>query len=319
MRQALLVGLASLFLTVGLPAALLEPIAQPDPVVVIVEQPGGQTARTVKLDTGLSVEEIPLEEYLVGVLLSEIPVSFPMEAMKAQAVAARTFALRQMEAGKHEDWDLCAESSCCQAWSSREELEGKFGSQMDEAWETALLAVQLTSGQVMTYEGELIEAVYFSCAGGQTEDAVAVWGSEVPYLQSVSSPEKDVGQAYASEVVMTAAEFRASMMALDSTLELEGTAATWFGENTRTRGGGVASIEIGGQWYSGTQLRAALGLRSTNFTVSVSEEIIIFQVLGFGHRVGMSQYGAAELAESGLDYGQILTHYYTGITVEMWE
>lgn len=315
MRQAVLTGLVSLLFAAVLPTALLEPVKQTEQVSVMIEEPNKQAETTLLLDTGMAVEEIPLEEYLVGVILSEMPVSFPVEAFKAQAVAARTFALRQMEGGKHEQWDLCADSSCCQAWSSREELEEKFGLQFEEAWEMASQAVSETLGQVMTYDGNLIDAVYFSCAGGRTEDALAVWGSEVPYLQSVWSQEEAAGQAYESQVVMTREEFCAKMAEADQTLVLTGNAEQWFGQTTRTRGGGVSTMEIGGRTFSGTKLRGVLGLRSTCFTVCVQEDNIVFQVQGYGHRVGMSQYGAATMALSGMDYRQILSHYYTGIEI----
>lgn len=313
MRQAFLTGLVSMLLAAVLPAALLEPVDRSEHVRVIIEQTNEQTEKTLFLDTGAAVEEILLEEYLIGVVLSEMPASFPMEAFKAQAVAARTFALRQIEGGKHEQWDLCADSSCCQAWSSREELEEKFGTQFEQVWGMAAQAVRQTLGQVMTYDGKLIDAVYFSCAGGRTEDAVAVWGSEVPYLQSVWSQEKDAGQAYESQVVMTRKEFCTKMAEIEPTLVLTGDAGQWFGQTTRTRGAGVSTMEIGGCLFSGTQLRSALGLRSTCFTVIVEEGNIVFQVRGYGHRVGMSQYGAAAMALSGMDYQQILSHYYTGI------
>ena len=168
-------------------------------------------------------------------------------------------------------------------------------------------AVGATAGEVLTYEGNLIEATYFSCSGGVTEDAVAVWGTDVPYLKSVASPGKEFATHYADTVVFSAEEFQAKLG-----LELEGPPILWFSAVTYTNGGGVESMTIGGQVFSGVQLRKILDLRSTAFTVTVQENTIEIETRGYGHRVGMSQYGADAMAASGSTYPQILAYYYQG-------
>lgn len=307
MRQAILSALAALLLAVGLPAVLLEPVEEPEPLVLIIEQPQENEApeTSVTIRRGDELWSLPLEEYLVGVVWSEMPMSFAREALKAQAVAARTFTEKQMERGKHTGCDLCADPSCCQAWSP-EDSTGR---------ELARQAVEDTAGEVLTYRGALIDAVFFSCSGGRTEDAVAVWGSEVPYLRSVESGGEEGASVFSSTVTLYADELRALL----PEAALTGAAETWPGEETRTAGGGIASLKLGGYAYSGTELRSRLGLRSTNFTVSAVENGLCFHVLGYGHRVGLSQYGANAMAQSGSSYREILAHYYTGAVLTKWE
>ena len=322
MRQAIWTGLLAALLAVLTPALLTAPIPEPEPeTVALVIEPAAQETktrqeRTVRVKNGREILEVSLGEYLTGVVLSEMPASFEPEALKAQAVAARTFALRQMEGGKHTDCDLCADGSCCQAWSSREAMEQKLGDGWLRYWRKAEEAVTQTAGEVLTYEGELIDAVYFSCSGGATEDAVAVWGSEVPYLQSVPSRGEEDAPPFESEAVIPLAKFRSVILEENPQADLSGPASGWFGALTQTEGGGVDTLEIGGQPFSGTRLRAMFGLRSAKFSAAAAGEEIVFQVSGYGHRVGMSQYGANAMAKSGSSYREILQHYYTGVTIE---
>ena len=146
---------------------------------------------TVLLETEEGTLSLPLDEYLTGVLLAEVPAGFALEAMKAQAVAARTYTLRQMAASRHANGALCADSTCCQAWMSLDRAGEKLGASSETLLETLRQAVHETDGQVLCYDGQLIEATYFSCSGGRTEDAVAVWGTDVPYLQAVDSPGEE--------------------------------------------------------------------------------------------------------------------------------
>jgi stage II sporulation protein D len=254
-------------------------------------------AVTVSLLTAEGVLELPLDLYLSGVLLAELPSDFAPEAQKAQAVAARTFTLRQMAGEKHPGGALCDDSACCQAWQ-------------DPAGERSS-AVQATDGQVLYYDGQLIDATYFSCSGGRTEDAVAVWGTDVPYLQAVDSPGEEAAPRYTETVTVPLDDFRAALPACD----LSGDPAGWFGAVTYTAGGGVETLEIGGVAWTGTELRQRFSLRSTCFTVAVTADAIELTTLGYGHRVGLSQYGADAMARQGCDYVEILQHYYTGVTV----
>ncbi len=261
--------------------------------------------------TGLPVRfqgkgEQDMDAYLVGVVLAEMPASFEPEALKAQAVAARTYACKAyVTGGKHGDGSVCGDSTCCQAYLSEGAYLTKGGTQ--EGIDKVRSAVEATSGYVLTYEGELIEATYFSCSGGRTEDAVAVWGTDYPYLQAVDSPGEEGAVHNTDTVTMTPGEFREALGR-----ELEGSPKSWIGTTTYTEGGGVAAMTIGGETYSGTELRSLLKLRSTAFTVLPGEEAITIVTRGYGHRVGMSQYGADAMAVAGSSFREILAHYYPG-------
>ncbi len=250
-------------------------------------------------------QEMDMEDYLVGVVLAEMPVSFELEALKAQAVAARTYTRKAWETGgKHGDGSVCRESGCCQAYLPEDAYLEQGGTQ--EALDKVRRAVALTSGQVLTYQGELIEATYFSCSGGSTEDAAAVWGTDFPYLRSVESPGEESAAHYTDTVTFTPQQFQNALGT-----ELTGYPKSWFGTATYTAGGGVATMTIGGEAYSGTELRSLLGLASTNFTITPGANLII-TTYGYGHRVGMSQYGADAMAVTGSTYDEILSHYYPG-------
>lgn len=263
----------------------------------------------VRFESG-NTEQMDMDTYLVGVVLAEMPAYFEMEALKAQAVTARTFARKAwVTGGKHGDGSVCTDFSCCQAYQDPEAY-GKNSVQRENV-EKVRAAVLATSGQVLTYDGELIEAVYFSCSGGKTEDAAAVWGTEYPYLHSVDSPGEENAAFYTDTRSFTPEEL-SEILGLPMGADPEG----WFGTVTETPGGGVASMEIQGKTFTGTDLRKKLGLHSTAFSVSVEDEIILFHTRGYGHRVGMSQYGADAMAAGGADYTRILAHYYSGTRLE---
>ena len=259
------------------------------------------------------VLKIDLEEYILGVVLREMPAAFETEALKAQAVVARTYARRKGEdGGKHTDAAVCADSECCQGYLSPQEYLEQGGEQT--LLDKVIFAVECTAGQVLTYEGELIDATYFSCSGGLTEDAKAVWGADIPYLQSTKSPGEESATHYIDTESFTVSEFAEL---LDT--ELTGASQDWIGKITYTRGGGVDTIYICGQEYKGTAVRQKLGLRSTAFVISIVGDTVTITTKGHGHRVGMSQYGADAMAVQGKTYQQILSHYYKGTVLETYD
>ena len=263
--------------------------------------------------TESGVVEMELNEYLTGVVLGEMPVSFELEAQKAQAVVARTYTMRAYNrGGRHSKAAVCTDSTCCQSYISPSDYLAAGGKQsgVDRIRE----AVNATTGEVLTYQGELIEATYFSCSGGSTEDAVAVWGTDYPYLRSVDSPGEENATHYTDTLVFTESQFEAALGR-----DLFGSPVNWFGVTTYTTGGGVAAMEIGGVSYKGTTLRTKLGLRSTAFTVKADYNTVTITTKGFGHRVGMSQYGADAMAVLGSTYREILSHYYQGTTLTTLE
>lgn len=263
------------------------------------EQPVAQV--TVLMPDGQVM--LDMQDYLKGVLLAEMPVDFDAEALKAQAVVSRTYALRRNTVGnKHPQGAVCTESSCCQAYRSVEDFLSNGGT--EEMLNRITQAVESTQNQVLTYQGELIEATYFSCSGGRTEDALAVWGTDIPYLQAVDSPGEEGAAHFVDTAEFSVSEFAALLGISPSRADL--------GAVTYTEGGGVATIMIGEKLFSGTQVRQKLGLRSTAFSIYKSGEKIYISTRGFGHRVGMSQYGAEAMAVRGSGYREILYHYYPG-------
>jgi len=280
-------------------AAAVPTLPEPAETVLLRQEDG----------TGISVDA---GSYLTGVVLAEMPADFAPEALKAQAVAARTYARKaEITGGKHGDGSVCPDSSCCQAYLSTEEYLSLGGS--PDAIEKVRRAVEDTEPYVLGYDGQLIEAVYFSCSGGTTEAAVAVWGTDVPYLQAVDSPGEEIASHYVETVRFTAEEFETKLQT-----ELSNRPESWFGTVVYTDGGGVATMQIGDKTYKGTDLRAMLGLRSTAFSMTAVGDTVTVTTKGYGHRVGMSQYGAQAMAIDGSDYTQILSHYYPGTTLENW-
>lgn len=291
------------------PLASVEPVTEPEPT-----ETTEQVALTMLLqqEDG-SVAEMDMDTYLTGVILAELPASFEPEAKKAQAVVARTFTRKAyVTGGKHGDGSVCTDSTCCQAYISPEAYREKGGT--EEAVEAARSAVTATSGYVLTYEGQLIEATYFSCSGGSTEDAVAVWGTDFPYLRATDSPGEEGATHYTDTVYFTGEEFADALG-----VSLSGTPESWLGFTTYTAGGGVNTMMIGGKEYKGTELRSLLGLRSTAFTMTADSGGVTVVTKGFGHRVGMSQYGADAMAAGGSGYADILAYYYKGTSLERCE
>lgn len=280
-------------------------------------QPVRQTVETEKLlkdetvyvrvEIEDTVVNMPLEEYILSVVLREMPSNFHPEALKAQAVVARTYTLRQIKkGGKHKNADVCTESSCCQGYWDLDSYLASGGTQDKLAKVKA--AVDLTTGQILLYDGVPIDATYFSCSGGNTEDAVAVWGTDVPYLKATVSPGEESAKYYTDTVRFSLQEFSQKIG-----LNLKSPQTLRVGEIEYTAGGGVSSIELSGKTFQGTTVRKRLGLRSTAFVISVANDHVIVTTKGYGHRVGMSQYGADAMAESGKNYSEILHHYYSGV------
>jgi stage II sporulation protein D len=257
--------------------------------------------------------ELTLAEYLPGVLAAEMPASFPPEALKAQAAAARTDTLWRLEhPGKHPAGTCCADPACCKAWASEAELRARWGGDYDH-WHAAVAeAVSATDGQALLYEDEPILAVFHACSPGQTEASESVWLEALPYLRSVSSPEtgENVPDYYAS--LSLSREELLRLAARIPGTELSGPAETWLTDPEYSPAGRLRTVRLGGVALSGTDLRSLLGLRSTAVTWTVSPEGLTFVTAGYGHGVGMSQQGARLLALEGMDWREILAHYYPG-------
>lgn len=312
-------ALAVLFATVWLQLRLEagRPAAQPVETSGAAPAPTAgpaQTAAPQKLRVldGAEVLEMDMQDYLFGVLAAEMPADFEPEALKAQAVAARTYALWCMRGGRHEGADVCTDYRCCQAWKSEDALRESWGGAFEARAAKLRAAVEATEGQVLRYEGQPAFAAFHSSSAGFTEDSGAIW-SALPYLVSVSSPEDaESVPGYVSEAVFPALDFRDTLLYARPEADFSGEPSGWLGETERDASGRVAWVELGGARFSGTELRSLFSLRSTAFALSYADGLFRFTVTGFGHGVGMSQYGAQTLASQGWDYAAILAHYYPG-------
>lgn len=274
---------------------------------------------SVRLLLDEQVITLSLRDYLHGVLSAEVPASFEPEALKAQAVAARTYAvykLRGTPPEHHRGADLCADFGCCQAYRTPEASAALWGDSSEAYAARIAAAVSQTAGMVILYQEEPILAAFHSSSNGRTEDAEDAWSSPVPYLRSVSSPEnEDTVTNYVTVQSVSVSEFAGTIRSRYPDAKLDGRPSAWFGNEVRSKTGRVLSIEIGGVPIPGAALRSLFSLRSTAFQVTASDTEITFSVTGYGHGVGMSQYGANAMAKAGRSFQEIVEWYYTGATV----
>ncbi len=273
---------------------------------------------SIRLLTPQGVETISLRDYLTGVVAAEMPVSFEPEALKCQAVTARTYVLYRVDkGGAHENADICSDSKHCSAYIPDGELREKWGSEYENNVAKIRMAVDGTDGMVIKCDGELIDAVFHSTSSGRTEAAVDVWGAERTYLQSVQSDGEESAPRYYGTLSLASERLRELILQKYPEADLSVPQAQWFSDVNRSESGGVTSLSVGGTAARGSEVRALLGLNSTNFNVTIDKGTFIFTTVGFGHGVGMSQYGANAMAKNGSTYKQILEHYYTGVNIEI--
>ncbi len=269
------------------------------------------------------IVEMSLEDYVKGVVAAEMPAEFELEALKAQAVTARTYAVKNMAVfggsgvTEHSGADVSTDHRQSQAWQSEAKLRIRWGPNYDRYWEKVCRAVDETSGVIAAYNGEPINAVFHSTSGEQTASAKEVWGFDYPYLVSVACKWDQKSPRYADT-----REF--SLMEIEQRLGSEAgvLAAAQNGSNAVaqiigfTDSGRVDKIRIGSKTLTGSSIREKLELRSTNFSVELKGDKLIFKTVGYGHGVGMCQYGANGMAKEGKDFRQIITYYYTGVELK---
>ena len=247
--------------------------------------------------------ELPLETYLIGVVAGEMPALYDLEALKAQAVAARTYTMQVLSSA-----EMISDTVSHQVYLDDEQLQEKWQDKFDEYYEKVSQAVYETAGQVITYQDELIHPFYFSISNGYTENSEEYWSTAYPYLKSVNSEWDKTASNYAVETEFTLNELRTafnnSSLTKDSFIILN-----------RTEGNNINEILVGDKVYSGREFREILGLRSADFLLTFNDNKVIITTYGYGHGVGMSQYGANELAKQGKSYLEILTHYYQNVDI----
>ena len=259
-----------------------------------------------------------LEEYLVGVVAAEMPASFESEALKAQAVAARSYAIyksrNENSDSVHPSASVCIDHRHCKAYKKKEDAFKAWGEKAEEYNLKIVSAVNATKGEILTYNGEVALTVFHAqTGGGKTESSKDVWGGNLPYLVSVESGEKDV-PGFFSSCDISFDEFRQKLIEENPLAEIDGPED--IGEIKISEGGDVKEIKIGGVFFGGPKIRSLFSLRSSCFTVTANEKNVHFEVSGYGHGVGMSQYGANTMALEGYGYKDILTHYYSGTVLD---
>ena len=265
------------------------------------------------------IEEVELDTYLCNVVSAEMPVDFHIEALKAQAIVARTYTIYKINNKKHPNADICDDSNCCQAWISKDKrLERWEEGKREENWNKIETAVNLTSGKIITYNNQPINAFFHSNSGGITELPVNVWGggNNLPYLQIVETSGEDTYNQFSSEVNLTNDELLNKLKEKysDVKINFEDDEEIKILEYTDSKR--VKTVKFGNINISGTETRSILGLKSTNFEIIKEKDRVIFKVKGYGHGVGMSQTGADSMAKQGKNYEEIIKHFYAGIEIK---
>lgn len=264
-----------------------------------------------------STLEVPAEEFLPAALACEMDLSAPEEALKAQTVALYTFYSYQRAHSSGEGADFACDTANWLVYVPQSAMEQRWGEDFSSYYETLQAIAASVKGQVLTWEGEPICAAFFAISGGATETAGNVWTEDLPYLQAVASPGDCLANGYLSTVTLTAEELKAAAEAAwPGEISLEGPVEDWISQVDVSPSGYVTSALVGGRTCTGEELREAFGLRSACFTLDTSQGVFQFSVHGWGHGVGMSQAGAAFLANQGASYEEILAYYYPGATLE---
>ncbi|PMC37412.1 stage II sporulation protein D [Bacillus sp. UMB0899] len=259
------------------------------------------------------IEEVPLEEYVIGVVASEMPAEFELEALKAQALAARTYITKRLMSNQTlgaPEGSVVQDTQDHQVYKNREELKAAWGDQYESKLQKITEAVAATQGKILTYQDQPIDASFFSTSNGYTENSEAYWTEEIPYLKSVESSWDEKSPKFYEKKVITIKEFESKLG-----VNLDTSSGTIGKITGLTPGKRVAKVEIDGKEFTGRKIREELGLNSSDFTWEIKGDSVVIETKGFGHGVGMSQYGANFMAEGGKTYEEIVSHYYKGTKV----
>lgn len=277
-----------------------------------------QTASTVKVMNADSknITETSLEDYLLGVVACEMSASYHEEAIKAQIVAAHTL-LERSKLNKSDslgDADISDSSATHQGYLTADEQKEKWGEKYDENVTKIKKCIEEVKNLTIQYNNQPITAAFHSISNGRTENAADVWGGDYPYLISVPSDGDKLSPAYQTETAFSCDDFKSIIT--EKGASLGENPAQWIGETKRTDTGMVSEITIGDKTFKGTDIRKYFSLKSSTFECEFKEDSFIFKVKGYGHGVGMSQYGANYMAQQGLNYKEILAHYYPNTEIK---
>ncbi len=259
------------------------------------------------------VIELKAEDYIFGVVAAEMPALYESEALKAQAVAAYTFACCRKAENSQKSYDITDDPLTDQSYINEEKAREKWGDKADEYTDKIKGVINEVEDYMITYDGKPINAVYHAISSGKTEDCKDIWGNQLPYLKSVPSEGDKLADNYVTTKTLSTDQLKEK---LSEELEFLGSPENYFGSISRTDSGTVTEITVCNKALSGSRIRSLLDLRSSNFEVSYAEENFTFTVYGYGHGVGMSQNGANYMAKQGSSFQEILKHYYTDCKVE---
>ncbi len=307
-----------------LPRVTQEPIYTPGPTLVDLYAYFDWTETTHDIQVydhrADKLISMSLEEYIVGVVSAEMPAYYDFEALKAQAVASRTYTLYSMAHGgchTNPDADVCTNSKCCQAFSTHERMQKTWGNDYASNYNRIAEAVMNTAGEVLTYKGKICDALYHACSGGRTEDSENVYSNKLPYLRGVDSPyedpmrQQDVEIGTAELVALIAAKYPESGVTEDNARDEIEIVSTY-------ESGRVKTLRLGKTEITGKQGRSLFDLKSAMYTITWSENGAVFHTKGYGHGVGLSQNGANGMAKHGSTYEEILHHYYTDVQITVY-
>lgn len=264
------------------------------------------------------IEEVELDNYLYHVVSAEMPVDYEIEALKAQAVVARTYTIYKINNKKHDNADICDDSTCCQAWVDKDTRFARWDeNKREENWNKIKKSVNETQGKIITYNNKPINAFFHANSGGKTEIPVNVWGGTgLPYLQVVETAGEEGYTQYASEVAFSQTELVEKLKSKYSDIVIDINNQEDIKIIEYTDSGRVKTIKFGNHEISGVEARTLLGLKSTNFEITKENDKIKFTVKGYGHGVGMSQTGADAMAKQGKNYQDIINHFYKGVEIK---
>ena len=280
--------------------------------VVIYDEGSGQTLT------------LPLKEYLRGALCTEMPHTFSLEALKAQVVCIHSYLLYcqnmndESENPANDLVDLMVNSQNWEGYVSEEQARARLGDSFDTAWGLLTQAVEEAGDLVLTYQGEPALTVYCSMSNGRTEESQNLWQQALPYLTSVESPGDLLAEGYESSVSFSQQEVQQILKSAVADANLGEDPQGWIQVTERSPAGYVTKVQVGEKEVSGAQIRSAFGLRSSSFLLEWKEDRLEFQVLGYGHGIGLSQYGAQYMAQQGSSFQEILAHYFQGTTLESY-
>lgn len=259
--------------------------------------------------------DMTLFEYVCGSVAAEMPLAYDEEAIKAQAIACYTNALRLKKYGNEGNGDISDNTAVHQGYIDENGRREKWGADFEKYEKKLQDAVKAVEGLAITYDGKLCVAAFYAISSGQTETAENIWGTAVPYLTSVESAGDRTSSGYASSLTLNTDDFFTCLKKLDPSATKPATLANIIKITSASPSGTVLKATVNGKEYSGEEIRSAFGLRSPVFTVKSDEDTLTFSVSGYGHGVGMSQFGADYYAKEGYTYEQIIKHYYPGVEI----